>query len=95
MEDGSGYRIGAAALQRNIFKMFSLHELEMAHLRKPHGASEYIGYQIGSWLGQRLWLWSHARKVLYHRWRTLGALKRADERKTPLPQGEYPTQIPQ
>jgi len=93
--DGSGYRIGAAALQSNIFKMFSIREMEAAHRSQSHGMSEYVGYQVGSWVGQRIWLWSYARVVLYRRWRTLGALKRADERKTAVPQGGYPEQIPQ
>jgi hypothetical protein len=87
-EDGSGYRIGAAALQSNIFKMFSIREMEAAHLAMPNGAATYVGAQFGTWLGQRLWLWSSARVVLYRRWRTLGALKRAGERRAPIPEGK-------
>lgn len=79
---GAGYRVGATARPEALFRTFSIQGLEQAMLTRREGAvGYYIGSVVGSWLGQKIWLWSHARKVLYRRWRTLGALKRADAQK--------------
>jgi hypothetical protein len=87
LESGTGYRVGAGVGKADkLYKMFSITDMEAAHRAgrrrgDDHGAAGYVGGQMGTWLGQKLWLWSSSRTVLYRRWRTLGALKRADERK--------------
>lgn len=82
IEDGAGYRVAATARPQALFRTFSMRGLEQAmSSKRPNGAAEYLGGVVGSWLGQKLWLWSHARKVLFRRWRTFSALKRADQGK--------------
>jgi hypothetical protein len=79
--DGTGYRVAASVRVQALVKMFSVRDAERASKAHPHGVAEYVGGQVGSWLGQKIWLWSNARKVLFRRWQTFAALKRADARK--------------
>jgi hypothetical protein len=90
LPDGAGYRIGAGVQMDKLYKMFSLTEMQItSDVFRAHGydngGSYYVGAQVGTWVGQKLWLWSHARKVLYHRWLTFGALQKADARKAAVP----------
>jgi hypothetical protein len=87
---GAGYRVGAGVQVDKIYKMFSLQDMQLASdvgraVGDQHAVAGYVGAQVGSWVGQKIWLWSHARKVLLHRWRTFSELKRADARKTGAP----------
>jgi len=97
----AGYRVGAGVQVDKIYKMFSLQDMQLVSdvgraVGYQHGASYYVGGQVGSWVGQKIWLWSHARKVLFRRWRTFSELKKADARKaaalTAKPQGIPPNQ---
>ncbi len=82
LADGTGYRVAATARPQALFRTFSMRGLEQAmSSKRPNGGSEYLGGVVGSWLGQKIWLWSHARKVLFRRWRAFSALKRADQRR--------------
>jgi len=92
----AGYRVGAGVQADRIYKMFSVQDMLRAsdagrRSGNQHGAASYVGGQFGTWLGQKIWLWSHARKVLFRRWRTFSELKKADARKavgpTARPQG--------
>ncbi len=89
LPDGTGYRVAATARPQALFRTFSMRDLELAiNSGMKNGGSYYVGGVLGSWLGQKIWLWSHARKVVYHRWRTFGALRQADQGKlaSPTPQ---------
>jgi hypothetical protein len=82
LTDGTGFRVAATARPQALGRTFSMRGLEQAmSSRRPNGGSEYLGGVVGSWLGQKIWLWSHARKVLFRRMRTFSALKRADQGK--------------
>jgi hypothetical protein len=85
LPDGAGYRVGAGVQMNKLYEMFSLRDMQTVSdvgraFGYQHGGSYYVGAQVGTWFGQKIWLWSHARKVLVHRWRTFNALKKADER---------------
>ena len=82
LPDGTGYRVAATARPQALFRTFSMRGLELAmNSGMKNGGSYYVGGVLGSWLGQKIWLWSHARKVVFRRWRTFGALGRADQGK--------------
>jgi hypothetical protein len=90
LPDGAGYRVGAGVGMAKLYQMFSLRDMQRMSdagraVGYQHGGSYYVGAQVGTWFGQKIWLWSHARKVLYHRWRTFSALKSADARKAVAP----------
>jgi hypothetical protein len=89
LSGNAGYRIGAGVQVDKIYQMFSLQEMQLASnigraVGWEHGAAYYAGGQVGSWLGQKIWLWSHARKVLFRRWRTFSELKKADARRAAI-----------
>jgi len=83
LPDKAGYRICAGVQLDKIYRTFSLQAMQLESsigraVGYQYGASSYVGGQVGTWLGQKIWLWSHARKVLFRRWRTFSELSKAD-----------------
>jgi hypothetical protein len=90
LPDGAGYRVGAGVQVDKIYRMFSLQDMQRASavgraVGDQHAVAGYVGAQVGTWVGQKIWLWSHARKVLFHRWQTFSELEQADARKMGAP----------
>ncbi|HEX3961179.1 MAG TPA: hypothetical protein VHZ03_31930 [Trebonia sp.] len=97
LEDGSGFRVGAAALAQKAIKMYGV-----ADLSTDYGRTKFFLYRIMWAMG----IPHNPRALLWRRWRGLNAIKR---RGTPIqaapqaapvpaplpaPNGSYPSQQP-